>query len=86
MNIQRDDPKRFFNLLLDTLIKQGRLTMPLSNWDERLQRLEKGGSITAEEHKILCELAIQLRSEASWMSSSVMPGQLQDHKLAGFHS
>jgi hypothetical protein len=72
MNIQTNDPHNFFNILLDALIKQRRLIMSVSKWNERLKRLEKAGSITCEERKILLELAEQLQPEELSMSLGVM--------------
>jgi hypothetical protein len=60
MTCQTDDPHNFFHLLLDALIKQGRLTMPAHTWDVRLKRLENGGSITCDERKILLDIAKEL--------------------------
>jgi len=72
MNIQTNDPHNFFNLLLDALIKQGRLLMPVSKWDEALKRLENNGSITGDEHKILLDLAKELAPQA-WNFAIAQP-------------
>jgi len=76
MTIERDNPKQFFYNLFDTLIEQQRLIMGVSKLDNLLERLEKNGSITSEEHRILLDLAKQLQPEGSWMSLRVMNSQL----------
>ena len=78
MTSERDNPKQFFHILFDSLVEQQRLNMRVSEFDERLERLTKNGSITGEERKLLLELANAFQSEGSWMSFGVMNFQLQD--------